>query len=429
MIRRVCALLLAMLALLGAARADGPLCVVDAGIAFLAEENGETLIEGDGIEDVFAVRPGALYAAGAKGSYQLYNAQGDLLGEATFAMIDDAGDCLIYRAGKLYGAMDDAGRVLLDAKWTQLVSDGAGGWLALDADPWDESPDTILRVDANGEATPTGVETTAGLSKLHDDRMPYSAPNGRWGAIDACGEVVVEATWRAMGANEGGLAKVAGPRGMGMIDADGEVVIEPDCAWLERGEGFIAALREGGVDVYTADGATLLYSVAGEGLTADVAGGCLVVTNGEQTRLYDSTGAMLGVYGTGTTFAPGVDGQLIASDGAWGEACVWLVDPDGSAASGRFQNLLPLVAGRYAWLSLPGTEYYSPALDRIQTSWNYDAARWGLLDGAGNALLPATYTEIRALSDDRLLLVSETEIALADLDGNVIRAWVTAAGE
>lgn len=427
--RRAGILVLALLVLFGAARAEALLCVVAGAQAMLTDASGEVILSGDGIEDVFPVRAGVLYAAGRRGSYRLYDAQGRALGETAFSMIHDAGDCLIYRAGTLYGAMDARGAVLLEAEWTQLVSDGAGGWLALDGDPLDENPDEILRVDARGEATPTGVSTLNGLSPLRDGRMPFMAANGRCGAIDARGDIAVEPAWQAMGDYQDGLAKVAGVRGMGMIDVDGAVVIEPDCAWLERGEGFIAALREGGVEVYKPDGSEVVFRVAGDDLEADIAGQYLVATDAVGVRVYNATGRLVGAYAAGTTFAPGVDGQLIASDGAWGEECCWIMNGDGSAVGGRFQALLPLCAGRYAWLDLPGQEYFSPDLERLQTSWDYDAARWGIVDAAGNAILPARYLEIRPLGDDRLLLVSEDAVALADADGAAIRTWVTPGSE
>ena len=102
------------------------------------------------------------------------------------------------------------------------------------------------------------------------------------------------------------------------------------------------------------------------------------------------------------------------------------MNPGGGAASGRFQQLLPLSGGRYAWLELKGVEYYSAELGRTQKSWDYSNARYGLTDGAGRVLLPARYREIRALGEDRLLLVSDFAVQLADRDGAVLKTWVTA---
>ena len=407
----------------GAARAEAPVCVVADGFACLVDASGEALLEGVG--DVFCVREGALYAAGSRGAYRLYDARGNALSDATFAMIADAGDCLIYRQGSRYGAMTEAGEVVLPARYTQLTSDGAGGFLVLDTDPLDESPDAILRVDAAGEATSAGTFTSSGLTWLSDGRMPVMAQNGRFGAIDAAGAWTIPARWLSMGAFAEGVAKVAGPGGFGLIDADGNEVVPAAYDWLERGEGIVAALNAGGVDVFTGDGSTRLYHIPGEGLEASVVGGCVLVRDGDAARLYDGAGALLGAFDSDFTCAPGLRGQLVAADGAWGEAAAWLMAPDGGAASPRRQYILPLAGERYAFAEMRGVEYRSAELDRVQTSWDYDSLRFGLMDDSGATLLPAAYREIRALSDTRLMLVSDGAVALSDMDGNAIRTWVS----
>lgn len=413
--------------LLGAARAEGPLCVATDAFTGLVTEMGEALLTG--AEDVFCVREGALYAAGSRGAYRLYDANGAMLGDAEFAMIADAGDCLIFRQGSLYGAMDIHGSVTLPAAWTQLAWDGAGGFLALETDPFDESPDAILRVSPQGEATPTGVMTSMGLSALESGRMPVMASNGRYGAIDARGEWAIPAKWLYLGPFERGRAKVAGPGGMGLIDADGAEVVPTIYDWLERGDGVIAAGNTGGIDVFSKSGETLLYRVEGAYAEASVVGSCLLVRDENGARLYDENGVVIGMFGADFDAAPGLNGQIIATEGAWGDAGTWLMNPDGSAASGQFQRILPLTGERYAFIETPGIAYYSADLDRVQTSWDYDGARCGLMDARGAVLVPARWREIRALSGDRLLMTGDGETRLTDLDGQVVKRWVTAEGE
>ncbi len=417
-----------ILAIPGVARAE-PLCVRLGDRARLVDEAGATLIGGEDIAEVFAVRPGALYAAGEKGAYRLYDARGARLTDDEFAMIDDAGDCLIYRQGALYGAMDAEGRILLSAQWTQLVSDGAGGWLALQGDPLDETADAILRVDAGGEATPTGATTVIGLSPLRHDRIPVMTPGGRYGAIDGRGNWVIPAEWRYIGPFEDGLARAADETGLGLIDADGVEVIPTIYDWLERGDGLITAADAGGVDVYTPDGLRVMYSVEGEHLDATVVGAFLAVRDGGTTTLRDRSGSVVFEADGAVTFEEGVDGQLIASDGPWGERCAWVMNPDGSAASGRYQRLLPLCEGLYAFMTMDGIDYYSADLGRVQTSWNYESVRYGLMDGAGNERLPAAYDAIEALGDGRLLLTDAAGACLADSGGSILASWPNGAEE
>ena len=422
-------LLALLLALLGAARAEGALCVVTPQLTALTDASGDVLLSGEGIADVFCVREGALYAAGSRGAYRLYDAAGVPVGEAVFGMIDDAGDALVYRVGRRYGAMDADGAVLLEPEWTQLTPDGAGGWLALDGDPLDDSADEILHIDAAGEVRRSGVYTASGLLPVRCGCMPYRTAEGLWGAVDASGRVAVNPAWHALGGYEDGLAKATGPDGTGVIDVNGRVVVATVYRWLERSPAMIAALGANGLDVYAPDGGERLFSLPGGDVDVCLAGGMLAVSDDTGTRLYDAEGKMLYEGGPGVTFAEGCMGQLIACDGAWGEACQWLMNPDGSAASARVQQLLPLSGERYAFLELDGTEYYSAELGRIQTSWDYAHMRYGLMDSLGNILIPTRFREIRSLGGDRLLLLSEGETVLSDMDGTALKRWVTAQTE
>lgn len=423
MLRRAIAVALAALALLGAAQAEAALCVVAPQRVALTDGQGNELLSGEGVEALFEVRAGALYAAGRKGAYRLYDGTGHLLGKTVFGMIDDAGDALVYRQGGLYGAMDAAGSVLLRPRWTQLVWDGAGGWLALDGDPLDDLPDEVIHLDGSGAARRTGVATASGLAPVEGGRMPYMDGAGRWGAVNAFGEATVDAEWLGVGPFKSGVAIVSGPKGFGLIGADGGVLLEHEWEWMDRSDAMLAAMNGDGVEVYAPDGSRCLFSIPGAWREAALAGDCLWVSDAAHSRLYGADGALLYEGAPGTTFAAGAGGQVIASDGAWGEACQWLIDPDGSAASGRFQQLLPLGEGRYAWLELDGIEYYSAELEAIQKSWDYTNPRYGLMDGAGNVLLPAQYREIRALGPDRLLLITDEAATLADRDGVAIRTW------
>lgn len=427
MIRRMAAWLLALAALGFSARAEGAVCLSAPGFAALVDEAGEDLTNDGPFEAAFSVRDGALYAAGSRGEYRLYDASGRRVSEETFAMIRDAGDCLIFRTGGGFGAMDPGGAILLDPAWTQLVSNGAGGFLALDGDPLDDRPDEIVYVDAGGDALRTGVTTSVPLSDVTDDRMPFAAPDGRYGAVDGSGRVAIDPVWRWIGPFEGGLAAAEGEDGRGIIDAAGNVVIEPEHRWLDRGETMIAALSDAGIDVYAPDGSALLFSVPGEGLQAALVGPYLSVSGGEWARLYGADGAPVCELPAGAAYYPGLDGQFIAVDGAWGEPCQRLMNPDGAAVSEAFQRILPLSGGRYAWLNLPGRAYYSADLGGIQKSWDYGAARWGLMDGEGNVLTEAVYPEIAAANGDRLLLRTEEEFMLSDLDGRAIRRWPATA--
>lgn len=427
MLRRLTAWILALAVLSAEMPAGAAVCVTGPGFAALVDESGEILANG-ALEDAFVVREGALYAAGSRGDYRLYDASGAVVCDEVFDMIRDAGDCLIFRRGERFGAMDLGGSVIVAPVWTQLTSNGAGGFLALDGDPLDDGSDGIIFIDADGEIRRSAVSVAGGLTDVSDGRMPYMASDGRWGAVDAEGRGAIAASWRWIGAFSGGVAAAEGESGRGMIDAEGNAVIEAGYSWLDRGETMIAALGAEGVDVFAPDASALRFSLSGEGLQCALTGPYLSVTSAEWNRLYDAQGALICAADAGSAFYPGLDGQFILAEGAWGEACQRLIDADGTPVSDALQRILPLTGGRYAWLKMPGTAYYSADLGGVQKSWDYGAARWGLMDGEGNILTGAEYVEISVAGADRLLLRTEGEIILSDPNGHAVRRW-PATGE
>ena len=422
MARRMLAWLM-ILMLFGAARAEEAYVVCMKGICALVDGAGESLIEGEAVDSLYEVRPGSLYAAGTKGGYALYDAGGARLTEARFDLIADAGDCLIFREGDGFGAMDSAGKVIVEPGWTQLVSNGAGGFLMLMDSPLDAQADEIFYQPPEGEAQATGVFTLSGLRMPGDGLMAYAAADGRWGYLDGQGYAALPSDWMYAGDFGDGLAIVSDGESMGAIDRSGEAIIPLRYAWIGRGDGVIAGLGyDGSVDVYSNSG-SLRYALKGPAEQVSVIGGCVVVVGEDGAAACDADGNRISSLSRDAVFAPGTRGQLIAADGEWGEACQYLVDPNGSEASGRFQRILPLCPGRYAFIEMPGVEYYSEELGMIKTSWDYTRARYGLMDDRGSVLLGAEYLEIRAAGDDQLLLDDGEYVAFADRDGNPVRTW------
>lgn len=423
MLRRT-AIWLLLCMLIGVAHASS-LCVNAPGVVALTDNRGVEVIENGRFEALFTVRDGALYAAGRRGAYRLYDVAGRPLGDVEFSMIDDVGEALLFRQGAFYGAMSAAGEIVIPAQWTQLTPNGAGGWLALESDPLDEQPDEIVCIDAQGEARQTGVYCVGGLSRVSGGRMPYLDSDGRYGALDESGAIAVEGNWLYMDSFSNGLAKVAGQEGMGVIDSGGRVVIGPVFRWLERSAAMIAAWDGENIEIYGPRGGQRRARLPGRALEIALTGDYLAVVYDGRTCLYNAYGRLLRQSQGAVSYAPGTRGQLIASDGSWGEKCQQLVNPDGSKASGMFQQLLPLCAERYAFLEMKGEDYESEVLGTVQTAWDYAGCRYGLMDGRGRILISAKYREIRALSSDRLLLIGDDRTQIADRNGVVMKTWIT----
>ena len=245
------------------------------------------------------------------------------------------------------------------------------------------------------------------------------------GALDESGAIAVEGNWLYMDSFSNGLAKVAGQEGMGVIDSGGRVVIGPVFRWLERSAAMIAAWDGENIEIYGPRGGQRRARLPGRALEIALTGDYLSVVYDGRTCLYNAYGRLLRQSQGTVSYAPGTRGQLIASDGSWGEKCQQLVNPDGSKASGMFQQLLPLCAERYAFLEMKGEDYESEVLGTVQTAWDYAGCRYGLMDGRGRILISAKYREIRALSSDRLLLIGDDRTQIADRNGVVMKTWIT----
>ena len=397
-------------------------------IAALVDEDGRILFEGEEIETIFEVEAGALYAAGKKGAYQLVDAAGRCVCERVFSMIREADGWLIFREEGFYGVMNRSGEIVVEPVWTQLVSNGAGGFLALNGFWTDEQPDTVWVLKPGEEPEMTENAVVGGLSDISEDRMPFMTTAGRWGYLNGRGEVAVEARWLSAGAFENGVALVTGEHGRGLIDRDGRSIVEADRPWMERGKDLIAAMTaEGRLEVLSADGRELRFSIACE--SAQVVGGALCAIDAQGVRLYRADGTLICDAAPATRFLPGSDGQFIAIEGSWGELCQRLMDEEGRFLSEPRQRLMPLCPGLYQWMEMDGVTYYSADLGGLQTSWDYDSVRWGLMDGEGREVQPALFREIRAVGEDRLLLIGDQTVILADMEGSAIRVWLTVEDE
>ena len=429
MLRRFAACVLALVVTTSVARASSVLCINVPEVVTLTDSAGNELIGNGRFDEIFTVREGELYAAGSQGAYHLFNVAGEQLSGTGFSMIDDQGNALIFRSGGFCGAMDAAGRELLPAEWTQLIASEDGGWLALKDDPLDETPDEVIHIDASGTAMTTGVYTASGLMPMSCGRMPFMDGDGLWGAVTSDGSMAIEPAWQYLGPFVDGVAKVSGPKGSGMIDVRGRPVIPATYLWIDRSTALVAAFDGNGVDVYGPRGGQRRYRLRGSVNEIMLIGNRVAVADPDGVNLYNDRGRLLLKSSPGTSFAQGTQGQLIACNGEWGQACQRLVDPDGSVGSARFQMILPLCPGRYTFMEMDGIEYYSLELERIQQSWDYEDRCYGLMDARGRILLEAEYYDIRALSEDRLLLVGNGEVLLADRNGVELKRWATTERE
>lgn len=413
-----------LLFLLAAARAEGTVCFSTDMAAALLTADGSEIIAPGVYEDIVAVADG-LYALGTteEGAmrYALAGADGQPLTDFEYDLFKPEDGAVIYGQDGRFGAMTADGEILLPAQYTQLVAAADGTFLATVTDPFDDDADEILILTPQGEAAEAGVRTGEGLTAFSDGRMPYQDPESElYGYLAPDGSIAVDARFETAGRFEDGAARASQDGKLGLIGADGEWLVPPEFGYLET-EGGVTVGLMGRERFVVLDGEySEILRIEGAGMEASMAGGYPVLLRGGGMEVYNAQGELILETDGSAAVAPGPDGQLILSDGEWGAACVSVVSPDGTVSDRKDQHLIALDGGRYAFAKLDAVSYYSEELEEIRYSCNYDSLRFGMMDAAGNEILPAENLEIRALGQDRFLAVSEDGLEMTDADGRVL---------
>ena len=428
------ALWIAVLLCAGGAMAEPRLCVVADDCAALLEMDGAEIIAPGLYADVFCLVEGERYAVGMDAAdgrrYGLVDDSGALLTEIEYEMLAAVDGAILYRRNGLYGAMDLDGNRLLDAAYTQLVPGENGCFLALTTDPSDDSADLIWVVDpTDNEPRSTGMRTDTGLQRLSDNRMPFRLPDTeRYGCLNGAGELALPAEFDYVSEFENGAARASVDGRFGVIDPDGEWLIYAEYDFLERGDGvFVGLIGRETCVVFDAESCEERFRLEGVGLHVAAVGSNTVVADDSGVRIYSAEGRLLLETAGNATVSPGAGGQLILSDGDWGAKCVTVVDAAGTLSERSDQHLLPLDEDRYAFMTMNVASYYSEALGSIRYSCDYESVRFGMMNAAGEEILPAEYSEISRLAEKRYLTVAEDGLRVVDADGTTL--WSLLTGE
>ena len=203
-----------------------------------------------------------------------------------------------------------------------------------------------------------------------------------------------------------------------MIDRSGDWIVEPAYDFLEISEsGFILAADADGVRLLDMNGGEIAAYLE-ENIYAALVGADYVIEDGESLRIFDASGVLLEEFAPDVSVTEGVGEQLIISEGMWGETCVRLLGTQES-----YQNLYPLgMAGEepvYACMEVNAARYMNDLLQEIQIAVDMDSARYGMVNGAGEQILPCEYISIEYLSDDRFLVRTERQWQMIDSAGKV----------
>lgn len=419
------AMLLCLWLLTGSALAQLPLRMETT--AALVDEGGGELVAAGIYEDIVSLN-GALFAAQQGGLWALMDAQGRLLTEPVYSRLRWENGMLLAELEGSWGLLNEEGTALCPFEYSLIVPNGSGACWALVSDPDDMDSDRLYRIDALGRRHATQLYVRD-VGEHASEGMLRVIPRGesRYGYADAMGSLCIEAIYDYAGDFINGVAPVVLDGCYGAIDSSGGTVVPAEYDFLEIGSGglIVAARQQASAYVFDASGRELAR-YDGEDIYIAAVGEGYAVIDADFMYLYDGSCTLQLEAPPSAVAMEGINGQMIISDGMWGEACVQL-----SGTQQRYQNLYPLgTAGGeaiYACMEADVGRYVNDRLGEVQLSTDMDSARYGVVNAAGEKLIPCKYLSLDYLADDRLLARTQGRWLLIDASGAVL--WEHAADE
>lgn len=368
------------------------------GAAALLDTDGAVIVDAGVYEDIASLG-GELFAATADGArYALLGADGTPRTGAVYDELRLCGDRLAARRDGGWGLLDRDGAELGAFDYVSILADESGNCWALREE---DGELTACALGADGRERGDLRALRAG--EPGRGLLPLEFEGGRWGYCDAEGALAIPARFEWAGRFAGGVALAVEGGCYGAIDGRGAWVVAPEHDFIEISDGgLILAAGEEYVALFAPDGSALA-EYAGEGVWGALAGEGYVIGDGEALRVFDGAGELTEELAPDAAVSEGLSGQLVISEGMWGEECVRL-----SGTEAKYQNLYPLGMADgepvYACMEVRAARYQNDLLHEVQVSVDMESARYGLVDGAGEVLLPCGYTAIWWIADDRFLV-------------------------
>lgn len=426
MVRRI---FCALLALLLPAGALADTAVNGLNGAALISDAGEELTAPGLYSRITPLKEGFWCAEDMQGGCLLLNAQGQPVTDARFDELRCVKSTLLYRRGESWGILSDDGTELVQAKYSDIRVNGEGDFIALRNAVGTGSVQNVDFLDANGNETAVGVRVLYGLNDYSQGYMPVLfAKSGLYGYLDTQGVVAFEGKYIAAGPFQNGYAVVTTEEGTGMIDRTGRVAVPMqykdilrigDIALLSEQDGGVLVLRVGGDELLHVEGDAYIAQISNHG----------VIWTEEETLLIDVTGAVAGRFAPTATVTGGENGQIIVTDGLWGEKNTYVALPDGTPVSDCWQTIQPLnPQGMDGWYAV-GRFEAAPILDDsgavMRYDWNPDSLRFALMDASGAVRSEFIYTMLRPAGNGVFFAQTQEDCGLIGPDGE----WLWSAPE
>lgn len=356
-------------------------------------------------EDLFALRSGDRYAI-ADGS-------GTVLTPAEYTEIKVHGDMVCVGMNGLYGLIDRSGNSIADPIFSELTIGDAGAWALR---PHEEQ--LYLLSSGRPEYAPLSAVDTIGERSGDGLLAIRMSETMKWGYCNQSGRQIVKDRYDYAETFSAGLARVTENGGFGVIDTQGAEIVP--CAYerLEIRGDLIAAQTRGTVVIFSGDGREKArYENGVYGFS--IFDGRYAIYSAEGVDLYSENGTMIASCAADTQLAAGIDGDIIISEGTWGQGNVYLWGFEDK----RWLDLTPL---GYA------TEQpvYRGAVAEVITStdgqlgetiYSIDPGtlRYAIVSNTGEALNDELYKSIHYLGPDRFLTETADQWKIIDTKGNI----------
>lgn len=358
-----------------------------------------------------------LFAAVLDQKCALMDDQGTVLSDFMFDHLFFREDLLIGDIDGKWCILNEDGTLRTKAVYGSIVPNGIGGAWAIRGTNGDMASDMLLTIDPEGKETPTDIYVRSIADSAADGLIAVlPADASRYIYCDTSGKRAFEGEFDTAGTFVAGKAIVTQNGCFGAIDAEGKMILQTEYNYAEISpNGTIIALASDSVTVFGKDNNSM-FKFEGEGLSAGFASEHILIHDGKTLHVFAPDGQILRNLNADASVYAGLDGELIISEGAWGEKCVYL---DGTES--RYQNLYPLgySGGKpvYAYMEVRVAKYMNNLLGEVQFSADMDTARYGIVDAQGEMLLPAVYISVEAVADDRFLVRTEKQWRMIDAKG------------
>ncbi len=425
---------------------------IDSGYVLISSEGAELTRPGEyayiqpasqddtqGENTLFIARPA--YDETSSDLYLLMDNDGKALTEPVYDYLYEENGMIYFTQNRLQGVMDRDLNVVVPAEYTALAPNGEGGYLALNSDPYDDRPDGVYFIDAQGAETATGVSVLYGLGVFSDGLMPaIAADTSRMGCLDTRGNWAIQPQFDYVGPFAAGRAEATLDSGCGLIDTGGNWLVTPKYNYISMngsttgnggGNMIIALSNEGTVELIDSTDYHVKKTFRGDNLSIsayfdmDYA----ILYTDDAITLIDAEGEeVLSTVSQGyIDLWSDMNGRAIVRRAAWGENCVYLCALTGEDVAGPYRDISYLCNqdGR-AYFTVSDFEVHvNEGEGGWQELWEVDGTRkMGVIDQDGNTVIEmGAYSRIESLGGGFLMVQTANERGIVDLQNNYLARY------